>query len=82
MLANPFARPSQWNQLDGWTLYRLRHSSLTHDVAEWLSLRVQPPDHSSRRSSRAVRRRGFTEMFSVSLRSSMMTAMSAIQPAW
>ncbi|TKA01932.1 site-specific recombinase [Actinacidiphila oryziradicis] len=32
LLANPLARPEQWADLQGWTLHRWRHSSLTHDA--------------------------------------------------
>ncbi|GAA0699951.1 site-specific integrase [Kitasatospora atroaurantiaca] len=32
LLANPLARPDQWEDLQGWTLHRWRHSSLTHDA--------------------------------------------------
>lgn len=32
VLANPLARPDQWEDLQGWTLHRWRHSSLTHDA--------------------------------------------------
>ncbi|MCW2904534.1 MAG: hypothetical protein JWO67_6799 [Streptosporangiaceae bacterium] len=32
LLANPLARPEQWTDLQGWTLHRWRHSSLTHDA--------------------------------------------------
>lgn len=32
LLANPLARPEQWDALQGWTLHRWRHSALTHDA--------------------------------------------------
>jgi integrase/recombinase XerD len=32
LLANPLARPEQWADLQGFTLHRWRHSSLTHDA--------------------------------------------------
>ncbi|WP_079148384.1 site-specific integrase [Streptomyces agglomeratus] len=31
-LANPLASPEDIEDLDGWTLHRLRHSALTHDA--------------------------------------------------
>ncbi|MEU9015041.1 hypothetical protein AB0D12_35940 [Streptomyces sp. NPDC048479] len=32
LLANPLTRPEPWEDLQGWTLHRLRHSALTHDA--------------------------------------------------
>ncbi|MFF2328672.1 MULTISPECIES: tyrosine-type recombinase/integrase [unclassified Streptomyces] len=32
LLANPLASPDDTEDLDGWTLHRLRHSALTHDA--------------------------------------------------
>ncbi|MGW8358319.1 hypothetical protein [Streptomyces wedmorensis] len=32
LLANPLASPDHVEDLDGWTLHRLRHSALTHDA--------------------------------------------------
>ncbi|MGW0654635.1 hypothetical protein ACWD4T_38720 [Streptomyces umbrinus] len=32
LLANPLASPEDVEDLDGWTLHRLRHSALTHDA--------------------------------------------------
>ncbi|GGV57086.1 site-specific integrase [Streptomyces spectabilis] len=32
LLANPLASPDDIEDLDGWTLHRLRHSALTHDA--------------------------------------------------
>ncbi|MFF1690616.1 hypothetical protein [Streptomyces sp. NPDC058254] len=32
LLANPLASPEDIEDLDGWTLHRLRHSALTHDA--------------------------------------------------
>ncbi|WP_327321168.1 site-specific integrase [Streptomyces sp. NBC_01210] len=32
LLANPLASPDDVEDLDGWTLHRLRHSALTHDA--------------------------------------------------
>lgn len=32
LLANPLASPKDIEDLDGWTLHRLRHSALTHDA--------------------------------------------------
>ncbi|GAA2784779.1 hypothetical protein [Nonomuraea dietziae] len=32
LLANPLASPEDVEDLDGWTLHRLRHSAQTHDA--------------------------------------------------
>ncbi|MFD8276765.1 site-specific integrase [Streptomyces flaveolus] len=32
LLTNPLASPDGLEDLDGWTLHRLRHSALTHDA--------------------------------------------------
>ncbi|WP_238782742.1 hypothetical protein [Streptomyces monomycini] len=32
LLANPLASPEDIEDLDGWTLHRLRHSALKHDA--------------------------------------------------
>ncbi|MFF3404608.1 site-specific recombinase, partial [Streptomyces sp. NPDC002659] len=32
LLANPLASPEDIEDLDGWTLHRIRHSALTHDA--------------------------------------------------
>lgn len=32
LLANPLASPEDIEDLDGWTLHRLRHSAMTHDA--------------------------------------------------
>lgn len=34
LLANPLASPDDIEDLDGWTLHRLRHSALTHDAED------------------------------------------------
>ena len=34
LLANPLASPEDIEDLDGWTLHRLRHSALTHDAED------------------------------------------------
>jgi integrase/recombinase XerD len=33
----PLARPDQWDDLQGWTLYCWRHSALTHDAGDGTS---------------------------------------------
>ncbi|WP_211367046.1 hypothetical protein [Pseudonocardia kunmingensis] len=35
--ANPLASPEDIEDLDGWTLHRLRHSALTHDAEDGTS---------------------------------------------
>ncbi|MFD3874853.1 hypothetical protein [Streptomyces sp. NPDC058623] len=37
LLANPLASPEDIEDLDGWTLHRLRHSALTHDAEDGAS---------------------------------------------
>lgn len=37
LLANPLASPEDIEDLDGWTLHRLRHSALTHDAEDGTS---------------------------------------------
>lgn len=37
LLANPLASPDDFDELEGWTLHRLRHSALTHDAEEGTS---------------------------------------------
>ncbi|MEU9489074.1 site-specific integrase [Streptomyces decoyicus] len=37
LLANPLASPKDIEDLDGWTLHRLRHSALTHDAEDGTS---------------------------------------------
>ncbi len=37
LLANPLASPDDFNDLEGWTLHRLRHSALTHDAEDGTS---------------------------------------------
>ncbi|MFI2077559.1 site-specific integrase [Streptomyces triculaminicus] len=37
LLANPLASPGDIEDLDGWTLHRLRHSALTHDAEDGTS---------------------------------------------
>ncbi|MFI5689758.1 site-specific integrase [Streptomyces sp. NPDC051636] len=37
LLANPLASPDNIEDLDGWTLHRLRHSALTHDAEDGTS---------------------------------------------
>ncbi|MFC4516404.1 hypothetical protein [Streptomyces ehimensis] len=37
LLANPLASPEDIEDLDGWTLHRLRHSALTHDTEDGAS---------------------------------------------
>ncbi|GAA3305790.1 hypothetical protein GCM10020295_60460 [Streptomyces cinereospinus] len=37
LLANPLASPEDIEELDGWTLHRLRHSALTHDAEDGTS---------------------------------------------
>ncbi|MFF3488846.1 site-specific recombinase [Streptomyces sp. NPDC002701] len=37
LLANPLASPEDVEDLDGWTLHRLRHSALTHDAEDGTS---------------------------------------------
>jgi integrase/recombinase XerD len=37
LLANPLASPEDFNDLEGWTLHRLRHSALTHDAEDGTS---------------------------------------------
>ncbi|WP_406364384.1 hypothetical protein [Streptomyces sp. NBC_01579] len=39
LLANPLASPGDIEDLDGWTLHRLRHSALTHDAEGGTSTR-------------------------------------------
>ncbi|WP_282701503.1 site-specific integrase [Streptomyces sp. CC219B] len=39
LLANPLASPEDIEELDGWTLHRLRHSALTHDAEGGTSTR-------------------------------------------
>ncbi|WP_234360269.1 tyrosine-type recombinase/integrase [Streptomyces sp. DSM 15324] len=45
LLANPLASPDDIEDLDGWTLHRLRHSALTHDAEDGTStpMRLAPP---------------------------------------
>ncbi|MEU1667120.1 site-specific integrase [Streptomyces sparsogenes] len=38
--ANPLASPEDIEDLDGWTLHRLRHSALTHDAEDGTSTPV------------------------------------------
>ncbi|MFE1516839.1 hypothetical protein ACFW9I_08465 [[Kitasatospora] papulosa] len=38
LLANPLASPDDIEDLDGWTLHRLRHSALTHDAEDGTSI--------------------------------------------
>ncbi|WP_250301367.1 hypothetical protein [Streptomyces sp. A 4/2] len=37
LVANPLASPDDIEDLDGWTLHRLRHSALTHDAEDGTS---------------------------------------------
>ncbi|MQS37285.1 site-specific integrase [Streptomyces katsurahamanus] len=37
LLANPLASPDDFDDLEGWTLHRLRHSALTHDAEDGTS---------------------------------------------
>ncbi len=37
LLANPLASPDDIEDLDGWTLHRLRHRALTHDAEDGTS---------------------------------------------
>ncbi|MEU2588645.1 hypothetical protein ABZ612_38645 [Streptomyces avermitilis] len=37
LLANPLASPDDLDDLEGWTLHRLRHSALTHDAEDGTS---------------------------------------------
>ncbi len=37
LLANPLASPEDLEDLDGWTLHRLRHSARTHDAEDGTS---------------------------------------------
>ncbi|MDH6628169.1 hypothetical protein M2271_006001 [Streptomyces sp. LBL] len=37
LLANPLTSPEDIEDLDGWTLHRLRHSALTHDAEDGTS---------------------------------------------
>ena len=37
LLANPLASPDDFDELEGWTLHRLRHSALTHDAEDGTS---------------------------------------------
>ncbi|MEV7690228.1 tyrosine-type recombinase/integrase [Streptomyces bungoensis] len=37
LLANPLAGPDDFDELEGWTLHRLRHSALTHDAEDGTS---------------------------------------------
>jgi integrase/recombinase XerD len=37
LLANPLASPDDIEELDGWTLHRLRHRALTHDAEDGTS---------------------------------------------
>ncbi|WP_438306131.1 site-specific integrase [Streptomyces sp. HUAS TT11] len=38
LLRNPLASPDHVEDLDGWTLHRLRHSALTHDAGDGTSI--------------------------------------------
>ncbi|MFI8859024.1 site-specific integrase [Streptomyces prasinus] len=42
LLANPLASPEDIEDLDGWTLHRLRHSALTHDAEDGTSTPMLP----------------------------------------
>ncbi|MEU1305761.1 hypothetical protein [Streptomyces shenzhenensis] len=42
LLANPLASPEDIEDLDGWTLHRLRHSALTHDAEGSISNPMLP----------------------------------------
>src|SRR5207249_9961342 len=37
LLANPLASPDDFDDMEGWTLHRLRHSALTHDAEDGTS---------------------------------------------
>ncbi|GAA2679165.1 site-specific recombinase [Streptomyces lunalinharesii] len=55
LLANPLASPEDVEDLDGWTLHRLRRSALTHD-AEGGAATPTPPARSRRDSARSQER--------------------------
>ncbi|MFI1294141.1 hypothetical protein ACH4VM_38065 [Streptomyces sp. NPDC020792] len=52
LLANPLASPEGIEDLDGWTLHRLRHPALTHDAEGGTStpMLLVRPGHASVRS--------------------------------
>ncbi|MFF5140555.1 site-specific integrase [Streptomyces sp. NPDC013157] len=52
LLANPLARPEDIEDLEGWTLHRLRHCALTHDAENGTStpMLVARSRHASVRS--------------------------------
>ncbi|MFJ5157520.1 site-specific integrase [Streptomyces sp. NPDC088353] len=58
LLANPLASPEGIEDLDGWTLHRLRHPALTHDAEGGTStpmLLVRPRHASVRSLERSTR---------------------------
>ncbi|WP_405009154.1 hypothetical protein [Kitasatospora sp. NBC_01539] len=58
--ANPLARPEQWNELQGFTLHRWRHTALTHDAESGTSTPMLPARsrHASVRSLERYARPG------------------------
>ncbi|MEU9289047.1 site-specific integrase [Streptomyces sp. NPDC048275] len=60
LLANPLARPEDIEDLEGWTLHRLRHSALTHDAENGTSTPMLPARsrHASARSLERYARPG------------------------
>ncbi len=60
LLANPLARSAQWENLQGFTLHRWRHSALTHDAENGTStpLLLARSRHSSVRSLERYARPG------------------------
>ncbi|GAQ59683.1 site-specific integrase [Streptomyces scabiei] len=60
MSANPLAGPEIFDDLEGWTLHRLRHSALTHDAEDGTSTPMLPARsrHTSVRSLERYARPG------------------------
>ncbi|GGK30059.1 hypothetical protein GCM10011583_72470 [Streptomyces camponoticapitis] len=60
LLANPLASTDDIEDLDGWTLHRLRHSALTHDAEDGTSTSMLPARsrHASVRSLERYARPG------------------------
>ncbi|ONH32958.1 multimer resolution protein [Pseudofrankia asymbiotica] len=60
LLANPLASPERWDGLQGFTLHRWRHSSLTHDAENGTStpMLLARSRHASARSLERYARPG------------------------
>ncbi|MEV6840386.1 site-specific integrase [Streptomyces sp. NPDC051133] len=60
LLANPLAAPGDFDDLEGWTLHRLRHSALTHEAEDGTStpMLLARSRHASTRSLERYARPG------------------------